>query len=109
MFGKGIYFANAACKSLGYSDKYMFLSNVSLGKSLRLISSNIYLTKEDFNLTSNISFKYNSVYGIGKYTHNNKNTVFNNFNIPIIRVDKFNMQYTFDYSAINIKYIIQTI
>jgi hypothetical protein len=57
MFGPGIYFANASCKSTAYSDKYMLLCEVDLGNTLVMYNSNNSLI---------VSKPYDSVTAYGK-------------------------------------------
>lgn len=114
MFGKGCYFANVSIKSQGYSDKYLFLANISLGKHRILQTAMNSLTSASFNLTMkpNKQGEYNSIYAIGATSISQTYLKYNGLNIPqkLVQNQKvalnFDEYIVYDPSAINIKYIV---
>lgn len=111
MFGPGIYFANASCKSLSYSDKYMLLCEVDLGNTLVMYNSHNSLI---------INKPYDSVTAYGKqsfseYEKLNIDTL-TDVNIPKNKLIYVNYQtaqlnfdefIVYDTSRIKIKYILE--
>jgi len=110
MFGPGIYFANASCKSTAYSDKYMLLCEVDLGNTLVMYNSNNSLI---------VSKPYDSVTAYGKQSFKNYiNTKINDSNAYVpngklitatyktctLNFDEFII---YDINRVKIKYILE--